>query len=121
MNTHPLATTVATAVADRCPDRLGACLDDTVRLRALLPGGPIEEHGRDAVLSRFHDWFGGYDTVVLADAAGDEVGDRVLVHYKLLLDPDADARVLTQTLVCTLWDGLVGRIDLVCSGFRRLP
>ncbi len=119
MNTHPLATSVATAVADRALDRLGGHLSPDIRMRALLPGGPIEEHGRDAVLARFDDWFAGYDTVVLVDAAGDEVGDRVLVHYKLLLDPDVDRRVITQTVVCTIWDGLVGRMDLVCSGFRR--
>ncbi|HQR25397.1 MAG TPA: nuclear transport factor 2 family protein [Nocardioides sp.] len=119
MNTHPLATSFATAVADRDLDRLGDQLTDLVRLRALLPGGPIEEHGRDTVLARFHAWFGDYDTVVLTDVAGDTVGDRVLVHYKLVFDPDVDRRVLTQTLVCTLHQGLVGRVDLVCSGFRE--
>ena len=116
---HPLATSVATAVADRSLDRLSTHLTDEVRLRALLPGGQIEENGRDAVLARFADWFGIYDTVVLTDVAGDDVGDRVLVHYKLVFDPDADRRVLTQTLVCTVRDGLVGRMDLVCSGFRE--
>jgi hypothetical protein len=119
MNTHPLASSVATAVADRALDRLGTHLTDEIRLRALLPGGPIEEHGRDAVLARFDDWFGSYDTVVLTDVAGDAVGDRVLVHYKLVFNPDADGRVLTQTIVCTVRDGLVGRMDLVCSGFRE--
>jgi hypothetical protein len=119
VNSHPLATTVATAVADRALDRLGAQLTDQIRLRALLPGGQIEENGRDAVLARFHDWFGGYDTVVLSDVAGDDVGDRVLVHYKLIFDPDGDSRVLSQTVVCSLRDGLVGRMDLVCSGFRE--
>jgi len=119
MNTHPLATSVATAVADRALDRLGTHLTDEIRLRALLPGGPIEEHGRDAVLARFDDWFGSYDTVVLTDVAGDDVGDRVLVYYKLEFDPDADRRVLTQTVVCTLHDGLVGCMDLVCTGFRE--
>jgi hypothetical protein len=119
MNTHPLATSVAAAVADRALDRLGTHLTDEIRLRALLPGGPVEEHGRDAVLARFDDWFGSYDTVVLTDVAGDDVGDRVLVHYKLMFDPDADRRVLTQTVVCTLRDGLVGRMDLVCTGFRE--
>jgi hypothetical protein len=52
--------------------------------------------------------------------AGDDVGDRVLVHYKLTFDPDGDSRVLTQSVVCSLRDGLVGRMDLVCSGFREL-
>jgi hypothetical protein len=28
--------------------------------------------------------------------------------------------VLTQSVVCSLRDGLVGRMDLVCSGFREL-
>jgi len=44
----------------------------------------------------------------------------VFVHYKLTFDPDGNARVLTQSVVCTLRDGLVGRMDLVCSGFREL-
>jgi hypothetical protein len=121
VNNHPLATSVATAVADRALERLGTHLTDEIRLRALLPGGSIEEHGRDAVLARFDDWFGGFDTVVLTDVAGDDVGDRVLVHYKLTFDPDGDSRVLTQSVVCSLRDGLVGRMDLVCSGFRELP
>ena len=118
MNNHPLASSVATAVADRALERLGTHLTDEIRLRALLPGGSIEEHGRDAVLARFDDWFGSYDTVVLSDVAGDDVGDRVVVHYKLTLDPDGDPRVLTQTVVCSVYGGLVGRMDLVCSGIR---
>jgi ketosteroid isomerase-like protein len=118
MNNHPLAASVATAVADRALDRLGTHMTDEIRLRALLPGGSIEEHGRDAVLARFDDWFGSYDTVVLSDVAGDDVGDRVVVHYKLTLDPDGDPRVLTQTVVCSVYDGRVGRMDLVCSGIR---
>jgi hypothetical protein len=121
VNNNPLATSVATAVADRALDRLGAHLTDEIRLRALLPGGSIEDHGREAVLARFDDWFGGYDTVVLSDVAGDDVGDRVLVHYKLMLDPDGESRVVSQTVVCSVYDGLVGRMDLVCSGIRTAP
>ena len=91
VNNHPLASSVATAVADRALDRLGTHLTDEIRLRALLPGGSIEEHGRDAVLARFDDWFGSYDTIILSDVAGDAVGDRVFVHYKLTFDPDGNA------------------------------
>jgi hypothetical protein len=106
-------------VADRDLQRLGAQLTDTVRLRALLPADAIEECGREAVLAKFDNWFGSYETVVLDDAAGDDVGDKVLVHYKLVLDRDGERRVLTQTAVCLLDGGLVRRIDLVCSGMRE--
>ena len=58
MNEDPLATVIATAVAGRDTVRLAAAVTDTVRLRALLPGGPIEEHGRGAVVARFGGWFG---------------------------------------------------------------
>ena len=50
---------IAAAVAGPGRAGLGRRTSPTsVRLRALLPGGPIEEHGRDAVLARFADWFG---------------------------------------------------------------
>jgi ketosteroid isomerase-like protein len=117
---HPRAAALAAAVAERDLDRLDAELTDDVRLRALLPGGPIEVHGREQVLATFREWFGDYRTVVLDDAAGDEVGDRLLVHYRLLIDGDAERTVLTQTWVCTVAvDGRLARIDLLCSGFRR--
>lgn len=120
MRTHPVATALASAVADRALDRLAPQLDEEVRLRALLPADQIEERGREAVLARFDVWFRDHDTITLADVAGDEVGDRVLVHYKLLIDPDGEARVLSQTAVCSMRDGRVSRIDLVCSGYREL-
>ena len=119
MNTNTVATSLGRLVADRDLDELGTRVTDEVRLRALLPGGPIEEHGRTAVLEKFDEWFGEYHTVVLEDAAGELVGDRLLVHYRLGFEPDAEPRALTQTWVSSLdADGLIFRIDLVCSGFR---
>jgi SnoaL-like domain len=122
MKTEPRATALATLVADRDLDRLGAHLTDEIRLRALLPGGPIEEHGRAAVLKKFDEWFGEYRTVVLEDAGGELVGDRLLVHYRLGFEPDSEPRALTQTWVSSVGvDGQIFRIDLVCSGFREVP
>ena len=121
MKTDPTATAIAGLVAERDLEGLGAHLTEDVRLRALLPGGPIEEHGRHDVLQRFDAWFGEYRTVVLEDAAGELVGDRLLVHYRLGFDPDVAPRALTQTWVSSVGvDGLIFRIDLVCSGFREV-
>ena len=120
MNTHPLAAAIAAAVADRDSSQLAAAVTDTVRLRALLPGGPIEEHGRDAVVARFGRWFAGMDTVDLAEAAGQALPGRLLIHYRLDLAQAGTRWACTQTLVCKTDGGRLATIDLLCSGFREI-
>ena len=120
MNHHPLATAIAAAVAGRDSVRLAAAVTDTVRLRALLPGGPIEEHGREAVVSRFGGWFAGIDTVALVESAGQAVADRFLIHYRLDLAQRGTRWACTQTSICTIDDGRLATIDLLCSGFREI-
>jgi hypothetical protein len=120
VNTHPLATAIAAAVAGRDSVQLAAAVTDTVRLRALLPGGPIEEHGRDAVVARFGGWFADMDVVDLVESAGQAVADRLLIHYRLDLAQRGTRRVCTQTSICKIDDGRLATIDLLCSGFREI-
>jgi hypothetical protein len=118
-----IAADVAAAVAGRDPLRLAAALTQTVRLRALLPAGPIEAHGRDDVAARFHGWFTDFDTVQVIDSAGEPVADRLLIHYRLHLTKTAPATtrwVCTQTAVCKLVDDRLAVINLLCSGFREI-
>jgi hypothetical protein len=120
MNEHPLATAIAAAVADRDSIQLAAAVTDTVRLRALLPGGPIEEHGRDAVVARFGGWFADMDAVHLAESAGQAIGDRLLIHYRLGLAQRGARWACTQTSICKVDAGQLATIDLLCSGFREI-
>src|SRR5262249_10676142 len=120
MNKHPLATAIADAVAGRARPQLAAAVTDTVRLRALLPGGPIEEHGRAAVVARFGGWFADMDTVDLVEAAGEAMADRFLIHYRLDLAQDGTRWACTHTSVCKIIDGRLATIDLLCSGFREI-
>ena len=120
MNTHPLATAIAAAVAGRDSVQLAAAVTDTVRLRALLPGGPVEEHGRDAVVARFGGWFGDMDTVDLVESAGEAVADRLLIHYRLDVARRGTRWACTQTSVCKTDNGQLAAIDLLCSGFREI-
>ena len=120
MNSHPQAAAIAAAVAGRDSAGLAAAVTGTVRLRALLPGGPIEEHGRDAVVARFGRWFDGMDTVDLVESAGETIADRLLIHYRLDLARRGTRWACTQTLVCKIVDGRLATIDLLCSGFREI-
>jgi hypothetical protein len=120
MNEYPQAMAIAAAVAGRDSVQLAAAVTDTVRLRALLPGGPIEEHGRDAVVARFSRWFAGMDTVDLVESAGEAVADRLLIHYRLDLAQRGARWACTQTSICKVDDGRLATIDLLCSGFREI-
>ena len=120
MYNHPQATAIAMAVAGRDRARLAAMVTDTVRLRALLPGGAIEEHGRDAVVARVGGWFAGLDTVAVVESAGEAVADRLLIHYRLDLAQASARWACTQTSICKIIDGRLATIDLLCSGFREI-
>ena len=120
MNKHPLATTLAAAVADRNSTRLAAAVTDTVRLRALLPAGPIQVHGRDDVVACFGRWFADMDTVELVESAGEAMADRFLIHYRLDLAQRGTRWACTQTSICKIDHGRLATIDLLCSGFREI-
>jgi hypothetical protein len=120
MPQHPVAARVATAVAQRDEGQLAAALTATVRLRALLPGGPVEAHGRQDVAARFHGWFADFHTVEVVDVVGEAVADRLLIHYRLHLRQETTRWVCTQTAICKVVDGHLAVIDLLCSGFREI-
>ena len=120
MQYHPVASEVAALVAARDPERLAAALTETARLRALLPGGPIQAHGREDVAALFHGFFAGFDTVQLVEATGEAVADRLLIHYRLHVARGTTRWVCTQTAICKTIDGLMAVIDLLCSGFREV-
>jgi hypothetical protein len=114
------AAEIAAVVAGRDRQRLAAALTETVRLRALLPGGPVEVHGREDVAARFHAWFAGFSTVEVVESAGEKVADRLLIHYRLHVTQATTRWVCTQTAVCKIVDGRLAVIDLLCSGFREI-
>ena len=120
MENHPVAAAVAAIVAGRDPHRLAAALTETARLRALLPGGPVESHGREEVVARFSGWFGDFDTVQLVESAGEAVADRLLIHSRVQVTRRATRWVCTQTAVCKLVDERLAVIDLLCSGLREV-
>jgi hypothetical protein len=120
MRHHRAATEFAAAVAGRDPTQLAALLTETVRLRTLLPGGPGETHGRAAVAAFLPGLLADFDTVELLESSGEDVADRLLVHYRLGLGRDRTRWVCTQTAVGKVVDGRLAVIDLLCSGFREV-
>jgi SnoaL-like protein len=120
MQPHPVAADLAAAVARRDPQRLVETLTETVRMRALLPAAAIVAHGRADVAACFYGWFADFDTVEVLESAAEDVGDRLLIHYRFGVSQGTTRWVCTQTAVCTVVDGRLAVINLLCSGFREV-
>ena len=102
--------------------QLGGMFAADARLRALLPSGPREWAGAEVIAARFARWFGGTKDFELVEAAASEVGDRLHLHWRLRLRAErlgAGWFVVEQHAYAdTGDDGLVARLDLLCTGYR---
>ena len=84
-----LGATLVAALTERDFGRLAGTLAPDVRMRALIPPGPVELSGAEPAAARFASWFGESDGFELVHAGSDEVGDRMAC---LLPAPGEEAR-----------------------------
>jgi hypothetical protein len=107
------------ALTERDFGRLAGTLAPDVRMRALIPPGPVELSGAESAAARFAFWFAESNGLELVHSGSDEVGDRLHVFYRLRVKrPDDPWKVIEQHLFCALDEGRITALDLVCSGFR---
>ena len=110
------------ALANRDFDALSAALAPEVRLRAMLPRGPVDWDGADTVGDVFGSWFGQADGFELIDAAVGEVGGRLHLSWRVRVRPApfeiGDGwHVIEQHAFANAGDRIES-LDLLCSGFH---
>jgi SnoaL-like domain len=114
-----LGTGLITALAQRDFPRLANTLTPEVRMRALIPPGPIEVSGAEAAAAKFASWFADAEELELIRSGSDTVADRLHIFYRLRVKRPGDLRkIVEQHLLCAFDDGRITALDLVCSGFR---
>ena len=110
------------ALANRDFDQLAATLGSGIRFRALLPPGPMEWQGPEAVTEAFRSWFGESDEFELVDATVGEVGGRLHLSWRLRVRPAPFGigdgwHVIEQQAYVDATDD-INALDLLCSGFH---
>jgi hypothetical protein len=113
------------ALANRDYPLMAQTLSTTVRLRAMLPPGPMEWEGPDTVAEAFSSWFGQAEDFELVDAAVGEVGGRLHLSWRLRVRPAPFGigegwHVIEQQAYADA-GAVIESIDLLCSGFRSDP
>ena len=113
------------ALANRDYEKVAATLGSTVRFRAMLPSGPMDWVGPEAVAEAFSSWFGGADDFELVDATVGEVGGRLHLSWRLRVRPAPFGigdgwHVIEQQAYADTTD-TIETLDLLCSGFQAEP
>lgn len=103
-------------------DQLAETLHPEVKMRALLPPGPMDFAGADVVAGALRSWFGDAQDFALVDAAVGEVGGRLHLSWRLRVRPAPFGigdgwHVIEQHVYADAGD-TIDAIDLLCSGFR---
>jgi hypothetical protein len=114
------ARALVDAICDRRTDDLTSVLAPDATLRALLPGGPREWAGADAVVGRFAHWFGDAELEVVERDVR-PIGPRVQVRWQVRVRAERLGpgwRVVEQVAyVDADAGGRIARVDLLCTGY----
>jgi hypothetical protein len=110
------------ALAQRDFARMASTLTSGVRFRAMLPPGPMDGEGSDAVTGAFSSWFGTADDFELVDAVVGDVGGRLHLSWRLRIRPAPFGigegwHIIEQQAYADATE-TIDALDLLCSGFR---
>jgi hypothetical protein len=111
--------TFVAALTERDYSRLATTLAPNVRMRALIPPGPVEISGQEAASAKFSSWFGGVEDLEVVSSGSEAIADRLHVYYRLRVKKPGDVwKLVEQHLLCALDGDRITALDLICSGFR---
>ena len=114
------ARALVDAICQRRVDGIASVLAPDARMRALLPGGPREWSGAEAIAHRFDRWFGDADLEVVEHDVR-PVGRRVQVRWMVRVRAerlDPGWHVVEQVAyVDGDADGRIAGVDLLCTGY----
>jgi TusA-related sulfurtransferase len=110
------------ALAERDFEALAGTLATDATMRMLVPRGPLEDSGSQAIADRFERWFGSYATLELEASEVVPMAHRIRVVWRLRVTPPAEselraAKEVEQVAFCDVEGSKIRAIDLLCSGF----
>jgi TusA-related sulfurtransferase len=110
------------ALADRDFKALAATIAPNATMRMLVPRGPLEDSGNQAIADRFERWFGSYATFELESSEVVPMAHRVRIVWRFRVTPHAESEIraskkVEQVVFCDVEGTTIRAIDLLCSGF----
>jgi TusA-related sulfurtransferase len=108
------------SIAAGALDRLEVHCQPRVNSRLLTPGQFTNLDKAADLVAKYRDWFDGCTDFQVEASRIERIGKRLGISYRFLLRDHEDWYRIEQQLFCTLKDGRVQQLHLLCSGFQRV-
>ena len=83
-----------------------------------MPPGLVTLDNAADLVAKYQMWFGRCSELRVEASRIAQVGEKLGIVYRFLLERDGGWYSIEQQLFCTLKDGRVQQRDLLCSGFQ---
>lgn len=114
-----LGERLVSALSQRNWEEFASCFLSEARFRALVPSGPLERRGSEAITKTVSGWFGDADRLELLGGSSEMVADRLHIQYRFRATYESrPPDLVEQQAFCIVEHGRIAGINLVCSGFR---
>ena len=115
---HQVGESWVQALAERDFGRMALLCQPDVRGRLLTPRAFDTIDSAQALGRKFQQWFGESDLVRIEQTRIQRVGEKLSIFYRLFLRKQGEWFEVEQQISGFLRDDLIGRLDLLCSGFQ---
>ena len=112
-----IGTTYLNALQHGDFQQIEACFHPRVAFRALVPSDVHEETDAGGVIAHLRDWFGQAESLTVIHQTIDASLGRLYLAYRIRLHKSDEWQVVEQHAYCSVRDGRIERMDLLCSGF----
>ena len=106
------------AISEGALDRLDAFTQPNLTGTLLLPKRMATLTSLEDLLANYHDWFDEATNFQVEASRVAMVGRKLGIFYRFRLQKPAGWYTIEQQLYCILRDGLVEKLNLLCSGFQ---
>jgi hypothetical protein len=119
VDTAPVQSFV-TALLERNFEKLQRAFHEHVQFRALIPPGFRERDTAEGAREIVERWFGDSELIDAQYARVEALHDCVHAGYRVRVRENGAWYVCEQHLFAHTSEGVIDRLDVLCSGFRPL-
>jgi TusA-related sulfurtransferase len=106
------------AIIDQDFEHLTAICHPDIKSTMLLPKRIAHLESATDLAKQVEDWFGEYDLIQKEQSRVAMVGEKLAIFYRLRCKESRGANTIEQQLYCTVRDGRIEQLRLICSGFQ---